>query len=118
MRGWLGWLENTTEDECMLFSTLIHHSMILSCYKNSIAIDHMTQISVEVLISSMATNLNDTLDFNLTALDNYTGWWYPFHDRKEPNRLSFSKSSSNVVYPIFDFISYQCLSKFYLIFAF
>ena len=41
----------------------------------------------------------------------------PFHDRKEPDRLGFSKSSSNVVYPISDFVSYHRLSKTNLAFA-
>ena len=41
----------------------------------------------------------------------------PFHDRKEPDRLSFSKSSSNVVNPISDFVSYHHLSKTHLAFA-
>ncbi|KAL5760624.1 hypothetical protein ACOSQ2_019462 [Xanthoceras sorbifolium] len=36
---------------------------------------------------------------------------YLIHDCKEPDRLSFSKSSSNVVYPISYFVSYHRLSK-------
>ena len=42
---------------------------------------------------------------------------YPFCNHKEPNKLSFSKSSSNVIYTISDFVSYHCLFKTHLAFA-
>ena len=42
---------------------------------------------------------------------------YPLRDRKEYDKLGFSKLSSNVVYPIYDFISHHCPSKTRLVFA-
>ena len=42
---------------------------------------------------------------------------YPLRDHKEPNRLGFSKSSSNVAYAISYFVFYHRLSKTYLTFA-
>ncbi|KAL5745609.1 hypothetical protein ACOSP7_026755 [Xanthoceras sorbifolium] len=37
---------------------------------------------------------------------NSEGRRYIIRDHKEPDKLGFSKSSSNVVYPVSDFVSY------------
>ena len=42
---------------------------------------------------------------------------YPLRNHKEPDKLGFLKPSSNVVYPISDFVSYHRLSKAHLGFA-
>lgn len=85
---------------------------------DSSAIDPVVQTSTEVHISSpIAPTSDDILDSNPTDLENTTGRRYPLRDRKEPDRLGFSKSSSNVVYPISDFISYHRLSKSHIAFA-
>ncbi|KAK0578998.1 hypothetical protein LWI29_019472 [Acer saccharum] len=85
---------------------------------DSSAIDHMVQTPTEVHISSpIAPTSDDILDSNPTYLENTTGRRYPLCDRKEPDGLGFSKSSSNVVYPISDFISYYRSSKSHLAFA-
>ena len=42
---------------------------------------------------------------------------YPLRSRKELDRFSFTKPSTNVVYPISDFVSYHRLSKAHLGFA-
>ena len=42
---------------------------------------------------------------------------YPLCSHKEPDKFGFSKPSSNVVYPISDFVSYHRLSKAHLGFA-
>ena len=42
---------------------------------------------------------------------------YPLRSHKELDRFGFSKPSSNVVYPISNFVSYHCLSKAQLGFA-
>ena len=39
---------------------------------------------------------------------------YPLRSHKEPDGFGFSKPSSNVVYPISDFVSYHHLSKAHL----
>ena len=43
--------------------------------------------------------------------------WYPLRSHKELDRFGFWKPSSNVVYPISDFVSYHRLSKAHLGFA-
>ena len=60
---------------------------------------------------------SDILNPESTDLDNTTTRRYPLRDRKEPDRLGFSKSSSNVVYPISNFVSYHRLSPSHLAFA-
>ena len=42
---------------------------------------------------------------------------HPFHSHKEPDMFAYSKPSSNVVYPISDFVSYHRLFKAHLGFA-
>ena len=42
---------------------------------------------------------------------------YPLRERKAPDRLGFTKSSSNIAYPISDFVSYHRLSRTNLSFA-
>ncbi|KAJ4706604.1 Retrovirus-related Pol polyprotein from transposon TNT 1-94 [Melia azedarach] len=66
----------------------------------------------EVQISSPLTSENAILNSQSDQ-----GRRYPIRDRKEPDRLGFSKSSSNIVYPISDFVSYHRLSKSHLAFA-
>ncbi|KAK0585094.1 hypothetical protein LWI29_023358 [Acer saccharum] len=68
---------------------------------DSSVIDHVVQTPTELYISSPITPTSyDILDSNPTDLENTMGRRYPHRDRKEPDRLGFSKSSSNVVYPI------------------
>ena len=67
----------------------------------------------KVQVSSPLTLDNATLNPQVGE----QGRRYPLHDLKEPNKLGFSKSSSNIVYPISDFVSYHRLSKTHLAFA-
>ena len=72
-----------------------------------------SETNLEVHVSSLLT-----LDIGmLNPQVGGQGRRYPIRDRKEPNRLGFSKSSSNVVYPIYDFVSYHCLYKTHIAFA-
>ena len=59
-------------------------------------------------ITSESSALNPKVDQSMR---------YPFRSRKEPDKFGFLKSSSNVVNPIFDFISYHRLIKVHLGFA-
>lgn len=79
----------------------------------------MTQISTKVLDSSpLVSNSDDILSSDPISLDKLASRRYPLCDHKEPDRLGFSKLSSNVVYPIFDFISYYCLFELHHAFTF
>ena len=83
--------------------------------QDSSVIDHMAHLPTEVTIPSLTAPTS--FDANPTELDDPTPRRYPLRDRKEPDKLSFSKSSSNVAYPISDFVSYHRLSKSHLAFA-
>ena len=81
--------------------------MVLPC-------DRMTLLrQTEVRVPSPLTSENATLNPQVGE----QGKGYPLHDRKELDRLGFSKSSSNVVYPISDFVSYHHLYMTHLAFA-
>lgn len=69
------------------------------------------------LTLSMVSNSNDILSSNHTSLNNSVSLRYPLRDCREPDRFSFSKSSSNIAYLISDFISYHHLSKSCLAFV-
>ena len=76
-------------------------------------LDDSSKTNPEIHASSPLTLDNATLNPQVGE----QGRRYPLHDLKEPNKLGFSKSSSNIVYPISDYVSYHRLSKTHLAFA-
>ena len=77
-------------------------------------LDESSETNPKVHVSSPLTLDTTTLN---PQVDGDQGKRYPLRDRKELDRLVFSKPSSNVVYPILDFVSHHRLSKTYLAFA-
>ena len=86
--------------------------------ETTMPLDDSSEINSEVRFSSPKTSILGT-DPNLEfiALNPQEVRRYFLCDRKEPNRLGFSKSSSNVVYPISDFVSYHRLSSTHMTFT-
>ena len=76
-------------------------------------LDDSSETNFEVHVLSPLTSETATLNPH----NDEQGRRYSLRDRKEPDRLGFSKSSSNVVYLTSDFVSYHCLSKAHLAFA-
>ena len=88
--------------------------------------DDSSTINPEVCVSPPTTSTSDidsspvTLEnaiLNPQVMDHDHVRRYPLRERREPDRLGFFKSSSNVTYTISDFISYHRLSKAHLAFA-
>ena len=76
-------------------------------------LDDSSETNFEVHVLSPLTS--ETATLNLQVGDQ--GRRYPLRDRKEHDRLGFSKSSSNVVYLISNFVFYHHLSKNHLAFT-
>ena len=76
-------------------------------------LDDSSETNFEVHVLSPLTS--ETATLNLQVGDQ--GRRYPLRDRKEHDRLGFSKSSSNVVYLISNFVFYHHLSKTHLAFT-
>ena len=74
--------------------------------------DDSSRINFEVQNSSPLTIESTALNLQADRRRRY-----PLHSHKESDRFGFSKPSSNVVYPISDFVSYHRLSKTHLGFA-
>ena len=79
----------------------------------TIPLDDYFETNHEVHVPSPLTSETATLNPH----NDEQGRRYSLRDRKEPDRLGFSKSSSNVVYLTSDFVSYHCLSKTHFAFT-
>ena len=79
-----------------------------------------TSLDDTTMLSNESSKIDTKVCTSSESLDSYPNIdqnrRYPLRERKEPDRLGFSKAS-NVSYPISDFISYHRLSKANLTFA-
>ncbi|XP_071901935.1 retrovirus-related Pol polyprotein from transposon RE1 isoform X4 [Coffea arabica] len=79
-----------------------------------------TSLDDTTMLSNESSKIDTKVCTSSESLDPYPNVdqnrRYPLRERKEPDRLGFSKAS-NVSYPISDFISYHRLSKANLTFA-
>lgn len=96
-------------------------SMILQCHRISLPKLILRYVSLIYLLFQISTTNIPSNLILWPILDSSIGdkgRRYTLRVCKQPDKKGFSKPSCNVIYPIYDFVSYYCLSKTHLAFAF